>query len=244
MTASYNQSYGAGDSVFFPGGISGWHLVRCTPTESLSNQNISRDHDGYYIDTSLKAGGKQASYVEEWECDGDNTTAPSVTIGKIDATTAVEYAELSCANNVRPRLTIAGHVHMQKETADAKHLDGSYECTFAFPSGAWGAVNPFPDSGTAMSTVNDYEITSSTQRFSMNHIDEPGRTGEFLVGASRGVIRTGHAELTTANTVTVGVAANGWIISSKSEPRTNEGVAKMTIDGTRYIDESADASES
>lgn len=246
MAANYNQSYGAGTSVFFPEGIDGWHLKSQTPNESMSIDNITRDENGHYLTGSRHLGGNQAAYTEVWECDGDNSGAPEIEIGDIDDLICVESASLRCVNNDRPVLTITGHVHQKTETdsgnghGDAKHIGDTFECTFAFPTGAYGAVNPFD--GAGISTINDYEITESTQTFSINHSDEPGRTGEFLVGTSRGVVLTATMNLTTANTVTVGKASDGWAVTSKSSPATNEGVVKQTVSGSKYIDTSDDRS--
>jgi len=233
MTASYNQSYGAGTSVFYPSGISGWHLKSQSPTKSMSIDNISRDDNGHYLTDSRHVGGKQSQYTEVWEPDGDNAGAPDIEIGDIDNTICVESASLRCTQG-RPELTITGHVHETKEDNAARHIGDTYECDFEFPSGAYGTVNPFP--GAGIDSVNDYEITESTQTFSVNHIDEPGRSGEFLVGASRGVIRTGQMNLTTANTVALGVkSGTGWAITNTTSPATNEGVVKQTVTGTKYI---------
>ena len=62
------------------------------------------------------------------------------------------------------------------------------------------------------------------------------RAGERATGASRGVIRTGQMNLTTANTVALGVKSNtGWAITNTTSPATNEGVVKQTVTGTKYI---------
>ena len=237
MTASYNQSYGAGTSVFFPSGISGWHLVSQTPNESLTIDNTPKNADGDPItaDGSRHVGGKQKQHTEVWAPDGDSSTLSSLTIGDIDDDKAIVSASLQCTNNGRPTLTLTGHVHDTKETESAEHIGDTLVCSFAFPTNAYGAVNPFPGAGDNIAAINDYEITSSTQTFAVNHIDEPGRTGEFLVGASRGATRTGQMSLTTANTVTLGKGSGGWAITSKSQPTTNEGVVKLTVEGSMPI---------
>lgn len=240
---AYNQAYGAGDSVFFPSGISGWHLKSKTPNKSTTIDNIVKDTEGHFIESSRHVGGKQSQYTEEWECDGDSTTAPSVTIGDISDTVCVESASLVCSNNDRPKLTLTGHVHEQLEDQAAKHIGDTYTCVFQFPTGAYGAVNPFP-SEASVSGIENYEITSSTQTFSIQHTDEPGITGEFLVGVSRGVTVTAHLDATTANTVTLGTGSAGWKVTSVSEPRSNEGVAKISVDGSKYVSTAVDASDS
>lgn len=230
---AYNQEYGAGTSVFFPGGISGWHMVSQTPNQSMTIDNISRGTTGNYLPASRHVGGQQSQYTEEWEPDGDSSTAPSVTIGDISDDTCVESASLTCSNNARPKLSLSGHVHEQNATSSAKHIGDMYECTFEFPSNAYGAVNPFP-SAASVSGVENYEITSSTQTFTITHTDEPGSNGEFLVGVSRGVQIVCHFDATTANTVTIGTGSSGWKITSISSPRTNESVAKISVDGSKY----------
>lgn len=226
----YNQSYGAGTSVLL-GSLSGWHLKSQSPNESLSIDTISRDSDGHYLTDSRHVGGQQKQITEVWEPDGDNAGAPSVTIGD-DGAKCIESASLRCTTT-RPELTIVGHVHEQKADNAATHIGDSKSVTFEFPSQAYGTVNPFP--GAGISDISDYEITESTQTFAVNHIDEPGRDGEFLVGASRGIIRTGSMNVTTANTVDIGAGNNGWKITTKNPTKTNDGVVKMTVTGTQYL---------
>jgi len=231
---AYNQSYGAGSPVLLAS-LTGWHLASCTPNESMSIDTNVKDEDGDPITGSRHLGGERQDYTEVWEPDGDNSTLASLTIGDVDTNKAIVSASLDCVNNGRPKLTLTGHVHSTKEDNAANHIGDTYVCVFAFPTNAYGAVNPFPNAGSNISAVNDYEITSSNQTFTFNHVDEPGRTGEFLVGISRGVTRTGRMQATTANTVTIGVASNGWAMTSKSQPTSNESVVKLTVDGSLLI---------
>ena len=234
---AYNQAYGAGQSAFYPSGITGWHLESATPTDNVANTNATHDSDGYYIPSSKKSTGKQRSITEVWRPDNDDSSLGKVKIGKIDDRTAVESAELACSGSDRPTLTIVGHVHLEQEVNAAKHQDGSYECEFVFPDGAYGAVDPFEG---AAGGVEAYEITSSTERYSMNHQDEPGQTGKFLVGISRGVTRNAHFEATTANAAAIGDSGDtDWTITNVGKPRTNQGMAKCSADGVMYINESA-----
>lgn len=234
--ATYNQAYGAGESVLCENGIQGWHLVSTNPVDSLANDHVNRDSDGHFLDGSRHVGGKRAQITEVWQPDGDSSTLTGFQIGDVDNLVCIESASLACVNNDRPRLTLTGHIHKQTESVtggSAKHIGDKYTCTFVLPTNCYGAVNPFPNAG--ISTVNDYEITSSTQTFTIAHVDEPGITGEFLVGVSRGVTRTGEMALTTANEVEIGAGDNGWKIMSAARPTANEGVVKLTVNGTQYI---------
>lgn len=229
------QGYGAGEATLLsnPGK---WHLKSNTKTDNAGNENIVRDSDGYWDPDSIKTTGARVDITEVWEAAGDETQLPSdLSVGKVDDKTNIDSITLGTTSTGRPTLTVVGHVHGAKATGAPGHLDGSYKCHFEFPSGAYGAVNPF---GSDVGDVDDMEVTSSTQTFSMNHQDEPGANGELLAGISRGVTMTGHMECTTANTVESGVKDHGLIVRTSSKPLTNESLHKLTVDGTRYIDES------
>ena len=236
----YSQQYGATGSVFF-NSITGWHLKSTTPTSSIENTHVVRDSGGHYLPDSKKSSGAKTTITEVWECNGDSTAAPSVKIGKISALVAVDSASLACTGSGRPTLTITGHRHDEKQDNACTHLDGAYECQFEMPPNAYGAVNPFGSAVSGFEDLEDYEITASTQTFAIGHTDENGKTGKFLVGASRGVTLTAHLEATTANTVEVGDSGD-WVINSASRPTTNEGLVKLTVDGIKYIDETASGS--
>ena len=229
-----NQAYGSGGGTLLTN-VSGWYLKNNTKTDNAGNTNIVRDEEGYYDPNSAKMTGARMDITEVWEAAGDSTSLPgNLKVGKVDADTNIDSISLNCTNSGRPTLTIVGHVHQAKASNAPGHLDGSYACSFQFPSGAYGAVNPF---GSAVSDVDDAEVTSSTQTYAMNHQDENASNGELLAGISRGVTMTGHMECTTANNVTSGVKSGGLIVNSSSKPLTNEGLQKLTVDGVKYINE-------
>lgn len=233
MTVVYNQSYGAGSPVLLSG-LTGWHVKSCTPNESMEIDTRVKNATGQPITGSRHLGGERTEYTEVWEPDGDTSTLSTLTIGDISPTKAIVSASLECTNAGRPTLTLIGHVHSSSEDAAAKHIGDTLSCTFQFPTSAFGAVNPFP-AAAGVSGVLDYEVTRSVQTYSVDHTDEPGRTGEFLVGVSRGATLTVEMNATTANTVSLGVASGDWAVTNKSTPTTNESVVKLTVTGSKIL---------
>ena len=232
MTQTY--TYGAGTS---PLGLTiyGWHLKSVKETESYETVNVVKTTDGYYIPASLKAVGKVKRIVETWEVDGDSSTACAVTLGSSGDVSAVDSASLSTSGSGRPTLTVNGHTHLDVETGSV-HTAGSYEVEFAFPSGAYGAVNPF--TGATITGLTDIEIQSSTQTATMDHQDEPSSTGKFLCGVSRGVKIEASLNATTDATPAIG-ANGGWTLRMKDGDKVNDQFRKLQITGEQYIDESA-----
>jgi hypothetical protein len=235
MAASWKQYYGAKGSILASGGIDGWHLVSTSPTKSMANTSIQKNEDGDFITASKKSSGKRLTITETWKPDGDTSGAPTVTIGDINGTTAVESASLQCPGTDRPTLTITGHVHetTQDDNASCKHIGDTIDYQFTMPDDAYGAADPFGGDVTGASAE---EITSSTETATIGHVDEYGRTGEFLVGCSRGLTVTAHYDATTDNDCAVGdVKDKDWTITSSAKPTTNEGMVKLSVDGTKYI---------
>ena len=231
------HQYGAGTSALFPSGITGWHLKTNTPSQGFDFVGVVKTALGYFIPDSMKARGKKTTVNETWEPDGDATDACVVRIGKTGALSAVDNAKLDTPNSGRPQLSASGHVHDEAEDASNAHLDGYYDVTFVFPTGAYGAVNPF--TGATITGLSDYEIQSASQTASMEHQDENGISGKFVVGASRGVKIEASLSAVSGATLALSEDNGGWLMKTKSEPQTNEGLRKVTITGEMYIDESA-----
>ncbi len=229
---AYAQHYGAKDSVLAPGGIAGWHLVSTSPTETMANQSIQKDADGHFIEDSLHSGGNRKNITETWKPDGDSAAAPTVTLGDVGNLVALESASLACTGSDRPTLTLTGHVHGSVEDNACKHIGDTKQHTFKMPSNAFGATDPF--GGEISGGAEAYEITSSTETAAIDHVDEYGRTGEFLVGCSRGLRVTAHYEATTDHDIAAGDDGD-WTITSVAKPTTNEGMVKLTVDGIKYV---------
>ena len=228
------HTYGAASSVLVPGGIAGWHLVDNTPSQSFDKAEASKGILGHYIPASLKAVGKKTTLSETWEPDGDASGAPSVTLGKRSSKVATDSATLTCGSSSRPRLVLAGHRHDDGEEG-ADHEAGEAVVTFEFPEGAYGAVNPF--TGATISGLSDFQIQSSVQAASMDHLDEPSINGQFLVGISRGLKRTASLSATTDAVPSIGLT-DGWLIRMRSLPSSNSQFRKISMEGEMYVDES------
>lgn len=229
------HTYGAASSVLVPGGIAGWHLVDNTPSQAFEKVDVSKKISGHYIPASLKGVGKKTTIAETWEPDGDESGAPSVTLGKRSGKTSLDSASLTCGSSARPRLALAGHRHDDGQVA-SDHEAGEYEVSFAFPEGAYGAVNPFV--GATISGLSDFQIQSSVQTASMDHLDEPDINGQFLVGISRGVKRTASLSATTDAVPSIGITGN-WLIRTRALPSGNSQFRKISMEGEMYVDETA-----
>lgn len=229
---AYSQYYGAKGSILAGNGIPGWHLVSTSPTETMANQSIQKNADGHFIEDSLHSGGNRKAITEVWKPDGDSATAPQVELGDVGNLVALESASLACTGSDRPTLTLTGHIHGTTEDSACKHIGDKVKHTFKMPASAYGAANPF--GGDLTGGAEDYEITSSTETAAIDHVDEYGRTGEFLVGCSRGLRVTGHYEATTDRDLAAG-DNGGWTVTSVATPTTNEGMKKLTVDGVKYV---------
>lgn len=228
------HTYGAASSVLVPGGIAGWHLVDNTPSQSFDKAGASKDIHGHYIPASLKAVGKKTTLSEIWEPDGDASVAPTLTLGRRSGKTSLDTATLTCSSSSRPRLALGGHRH-DDGVALADHEAGSAVVTFEFPEGAYGAVNPFGN--VSLNGISDYQIQSSAQTASMDHLDEPDISGQFLVGISRGLKRTASLSATTDAEPSIGMTG-GWLIRMRSLPSNNSQFRKISMEGEMYVDES------
>lgn len=230
---AYSQYYGAKGSVLASGGIAGWHLVSTSPTDTMANTSIQKTSEGHYIGDSKHTGGQRRTITETWKPDGNNSGAPTVVLGDVSDTVAVESASLACTGSDRPTLTLTGHIHETRENNACKHIGDTYSYTFEMPGAAYGVADPFDGD---ISGAEDYEMTGSTQTVSIDHVDEFGKTGEFLVGCSRGVRVTGHYDATTDNNASVGdVNGKDWTVTNVSKPTTNEGMVKLSVDAVRYV---------
>lgn len=233
------QQYGAGNSILYPSGIAGWHLVSVNDTDSYENRHVVKKATGHYIVDSMRANGAKSTIQEVWEPDGDASGTVRITIGKTDTLVAVDNASLACDGSSRPRLTVNGHKHGD-QYSDSEHQEGSYDIEFAMPQTMYGAVNPF--SGATFSQLQGWEIQSSSQTASMNHQDETGIDGKFLVGKSVGVKLESSMQICTAATIAKAENNGGWIIHSVAGAATQDGFRKYTVTGEMYIDESSGAS--
>lgn len=233
MAASWKQYYGAKGSILASGGIDGWHLVSTSPAGQMANSSIQKDKDGHFISASKHTGGARQTITETWKPDGNDATSLEVTLGDVANDVAVESASLACTGSDRPTLTLTGHIHLTSENNSCKHIGDTYKHTFHMPSAAYGVADPF---NGAIPGAAEFEMTSSTQTATIDHVDEYGRSGEFLVGCSRGVRVTGHYEATTDNEATLGdVAQTAWTVTNVNAPTSNEGMKKLTVDAVKYV---------
>lgn len=209
------------------GTLPGWEIQ----TENPANQ--------WQRAQALKANGDElnkrlydgkTSVTAEYVASADNAALPKV--GAVLGGYHVDQIQVRFTNNDFVRMTVTGHKHLGTGvTSHAANSCRTYTGTLTAITSAFGcpAVPVGFDEDTFPTGAG---VRSATYTVTCQHVDEPGRLGDFLAGNNHDGIETMEIELCEAGTVT---ADSGWDLMTIGPSRGMDAAQSLTASVEHHL---------